>query len=67
VKVYDVVVRNELTGETVTVEMLGSVPAEAQTQALLQLFRTHGWRKASALPPDAACASGEPKLEARSA
>jgi transposase InsO family protein len=52
VKVYDIVVRNDLTGEIVTVAMSGSVPAEAQTHALIQLFHTHGWRKASALPPE---------------
>lgn len=64
-KVYDVVVRNDLTGELVTLSMAGSVPAEAQTQALIQLFQTHGWRKASALPPQTVPVDGE--VEAGSA
>jgi hypothetical protein len=51
VAVYEIVVRNELTGELVTLAISGSVAAEAQTTALLQLFRTRGWRKASAFPP----------------
>lgn len=51
-RVFDIVVRNEMTGEVVTLAVEGSVPAEAQTAALVELFRSRGWRKASAFPPD---------------
>ena len=49
---FQVVVRNELTGEEATITVECAVACEAQTQALIELFRTRGWRKARALQPD---------------
>ena len=51
-RTFDIVVRNEMTGEVVTLAVPGSIAAEAQTEALIQLFRSRGWRKACAFPPD---------------
>lgn len=48
---YEVAVRNELTGEMETVLITTGVPCDAQVQALLHLFKTRGWRKAVALQP----------------
>lgn len=45
---YSVLICNELTGET-TVKWVASVSAkDAQVEALTQVFRQQGWRKASA-------------------
>jgi hypothetical protein len=45
---YSVTVLNELTGET-TIVLISSLSAkDAQVQALTQVFRQEGWRKASA-------------------
>jgi hypothetical protein len=49
-QLYDVVVRNENTGETVTVCVESPHDGDAQTAALVQLFRRYGWRKAVAFP-----------------
>jgi hypothetical protein len=49
---YDVVVRNELTEEVATVALRSSCPQEAQVEALVQLFRLRGWRKAVAFPAE---------------
>lgn len=50
-ELYDVTVRNELTGEVATISLQSSWPQEAQVAALVQLFKLQGWRKAVALPP----------------
>lgn len=50
-QLFDVVVRNEHTGEMVTLSIESSVGAEAQVQALTELFHTRGWNKATALSP----------------
>jgi hypothetical protein len=49
-QLYDVVVRNENTGETVTVCVESPCHGDAQTRALVQLFKNDGWRKAVAFP-----------------
>lgn len=49
---YDIVVRNELTGEVATVTVKSSWPQDAQVEALVQLFRALGWRKATAFPAE---------------
>lgn len=48
---YDVVVRNERTGEVVTVSVESPSGPDAQVSALCRLFRTLGWRKALAMQP----------------
>jgi hypothetical protein len=48
---YDVPVRNELTGEIVTMSVTCACSGDAQVQALTQLFRSRGWRKLVAFPP----------------
>ncbi|GAC1472007.1 MAG: hypothetical protein NVS2B16_32220 [Chloroflexota bacterium] len=45
-RVYDVVVHNELTDEVRTVSLLSASAQDAQVDALVTLFRSHGWRKA---------------------
>ena len=50
-EIFDVTVRNELTGEVATLSIETSIAAEAQVDALVQLFDTRGWRKATALEP----------------
>src|SRR5438105_1969365 len=52
VETYDVVVRNELTGEVTTVGIRSWDAQEAQSEALIYLFRSRGWRKALALWPE---------------
>jgi hypothetical protein len=47
---YDVTVRNELTGETLCLQVLSSCPQQAQVTALIQAFRSNGWSKVVALP-----------------
>ena len=51
---YVVPVENQLTGETVLVEVPASHPADAQVEALVQSFRHRGWRKIRALVPETA-------------
>lgn len=48
---FAVIVRNELTGEVVTVSVECAAGADAQVQALIQQFHASGWRKATALQP----------------
>src|SRR3989442_336331 len=45
----EILVRNELTGEVASVCLPSMHEAEAQVQALILLFRSRGWRKATAL------------------
>jgi hypothetical protein len=54
---YDVSVRNELSGEVTTVSVLADCAAGAQVAALVALFKTRGWRKAVAIPPAAGSAA----------
>lgn len=49
---YLIPVRNELTGEVRFVEILSTHYGDAQVEALQRLFRTEGWRKATALVPE---------------
>ena len=49
---YEVVIRNELTSEIMTMQVSSFGPAEAQTEALVCAFKSHGWRKAVALLPE---------------
>lgn len=49
---FDVVVRNELTGEVVSVRVPCNAPQDAQIEALLGVFKNRGWRKALALPAE---------------
>ena len=58
---YCVPVQNDLTGETMTVQIESLSPKDAQIQALSLVFRREGWRKASALEPQ------RTEVEARSA
>lgn len=48
---YDVLVRNDETGESVILAVESTCGREAQTEALIRLFRERGWRKASAPCP----------------
>ena len=57
---YDVTVRNELTSEVRVVRISSFGPVDAQAEALVYVFKSHGWRKAVALLPE------EPYLSARS-
>src|SRR5947209_8981601 len=54
---YDISVRNELSGETATVSVLADCQAGAQVEALVALFKIRGWRKAIASPPGAGIAA----------
>ena len=49
---YLIPVRNESTGEVRIVEVESGFHADAQIQALHQLFQQEGWRKATALRPE---------------
>jgi hypothetical protein len=49
---YLIPVRNEATGEVRKVEVESGFHADAQIQALHQLFWQEGWRKATALRPE---------------
>jgi hypothetical protein len=49
---YLIPVRNEYTGEVRVVEVQSAHDADAQIQALHQLFKQEGWRKATALRPE---------------
>ena len=49
---YEVIIRNELTGEELTVSKLSYCAQDAQIEALVQAFKHHGWRKAVAFPVD---------------
>lgn len=46
-----VIVRNELTGETASVEVGCAYGPDAQIEALIHCFRAKGWRKALAEMP----------------
>lgn len=48
---YFVPVRNEATGEVRIVEVVSSFGPDAQVEALQHVFKSEGWRKATALPP----------------
>lgn len=58
---YSVPVRNELTGESTTVQVESLSAKDAQVQALSLVFRREGWRSARALEPQ------RTTVEARSA
>ena len=47
---YEVIIRNELTGEELTVTRLSYCAQDAQIEALVQAFKNQGWRKAVAFP-----------------
>ena len=49
-ELYDVTVQNQLTGEVAVLAVSSSWPQDAQVEALVQLFKLHGWRKAVAFP-----------------
>lgn len=49
---YHIPVRNEHTGEIRIVEILSGYVTDAQIEALQQLFKEEGWRKATALLPE---------------
>jgi hypothetical protein len=57
---YDVSVRNELSGEVATISVLADCAAGAQVEALVELFKSRGWRKAIAFPVGAAIAAISP-------
>ncbi|GAC1334528.1 MAG: hypothetical protein NVS2B16_18840 [Chloroflexota bacterium] len=48
-QLYEVVVRNELTNEETTVSLPSASQQDAQVEALICLFRCHGWRKSCTL------------------
>ena len=56
---YSVTVRNEHTGESTTLTIQATCPADAQLNALLSLFKANGWRKALALPATPLGVTGE--------
>ena len=47
---YQVTVRNEVTGEVRTLEVSSSHATDAQITALQRLFKEDGWRRAKAMP-----------------
>lgn len=49
---YDILVRNEMTGEMATITVESSNNHDAQVEALVQCLRAHGWRRATAFCPD---------------
>ncbi|HZS94042.1 MAG TPA: hypothetical protein VFA78_04535 [Chloroflexota bacterium] len=49
---FTVLVRNELTGESCTVEVRSDYFVDAQVEALHTVFHTRGWRKVVAALPD---------------
>jgi hypothetical protein len=57
VELYTVLVRNELTGEMATVSIPCWSCHDAQVEALSQLFKSRGWRKACAFQAEPAPAS----------
>jgi hypothetical protein len=61
VEEYNVLVRNELTGETKIVSIEALSAKDAQVEALTRCFRREGWRVVSASEPERMAA------EARSA
>ena len=60
--VYDVLVRNELTGELTTVVVTAIGAVNAQVEALHHVFHSAGWHKAVAMQP--ALTSQAPEGEA---
>jgi hypothetical protein len=58
---YNVLVRNDLTGETRVVSVEALSAKDAQVEALTQCFRRDGWRVVSASEPESRA------VEARSA
>ncbi|HZU14460.1 MAG TPA: hypothetical protein VFB58_16590 [Chloroflexota bacterium] len=48
---YDVIVRNELTGQEEVVRVSSDGARQAQVEALRHQFHSCGWRKASAFIP----------------
>jgi hypothetical protein len=56
-ELYDITVRNELSGELETLSLTAACAQDAPVEALVQVFRLRGWRKARAFPP-----SGDPGL-----
>ena len=46
---YDVDVHNEVTNEMTKVSLPSASWQDAQVEALISLFHSHGWRKACAL------------------
>ena len=48
-KLYEITIRNEQTGEVATLSVRSYCPQDAQVEALSQVFRRHGWRSATAM------------------
>ena len=61
---YEVVVRNEVTSEVRTVRISSFGPEDAQVEALVQLFKSQGWRKAVALAPSPVRLPAQPEVTA---
>jgi hypothetical protein len=51
--IYRVTVHNEITGETAVIEWEADCKESAQFGVLHMQFRSHGWRKAVAMVPEA--------------
>lgn len=47
--VYEVTVRNDLTGELGYIDVMSGHHADAQVRALSRVFHEWGWRKVTAL------------------
>jgi hypothetical protein len=58
VRTYDIQVRNEATGEIRVVEVQSEFDVDAQVAALHRLFHEEGWRRATAMKPEAWLATG---------
>ena len=53
-EMYEVLVRNEITGEMATITVESPSNHDAQVEALVQCFRAQGWRRATAFCPEGA-------------
>lgn len=50
--IYQVTVRNQITGEIAMIEWESDCRERAQVDVLRLLFRSRGWRKAVAMVPE---------------
>ena len=55
---FHVAVRNDDTGELRVIQAAGMCELDAQIAALQELFAREGWRKATALLPEAVTPAG---------
>ena len=63
--IYEVIVRNELTGDTAGVALSATCGQEAQVEALHYLFHNRRWNRAVALPATVANENSPDRLHGR--